>query len=167
MVVRMVMAARPFMPGYGVLPAAAGSGLLPWSWAAEKLRVSANYWLASTWPEGRAHLMPVWGVWADEAFWFSSGGASRKVRNLRADPRCTVAVEDALDPVVLEGVAEVRGQEQDRRRFLIALNAKYDTDYGLDFLDGVSALCLRVRPIAAFGLRQQDFAGSPTRWTFV
>lgn len=91
---------------------------------------------------------------------------SRKVRNLSADPRCTVAVEDALDPVVLEGVAEVRRQEQDRRRFLIALNVKYDTDYGLDFLDGVSALCLRVRPIAAFGLRQQNFTGSPTRWTF-
>lgn len=154
------------MPGYGVLPADQGSGLLPWSWAEDKLRRSHDYWLASAWPDGRTHLMPVWGVWAEDAFWFSSGSSARKVRNLERDPRCSVAIDDANDPVVLDGIAEVRPDEQDRRRFLDAINTKYDTEYGLDFLDGVSALCLRVRPVAAFGLVQADFAGSPTRWTF-
>lgn len=154
------------MPGYGVLPPDEGSGLLPWSWAEAKLQASHDYWLASAWPDGRAHLMAVWGVWTDGAFWFSSGAAARKVRNLSADPRCTIAIDDATDPVVLEGVADVRADEPDRRRFLDALNAKYAVDYGLDFLDGVSALCLRVRPVTAFGLLHADFAGSPTRWTF-
>lgn len=153
------------MPGYGVLPAAEGTGLLPWSWAEDKLRASHDYWLGSTWPDGRPHLMPVWGIWTDEAFWFSSGGASRKVTNLVSDPRCTVAIEDAVDPVVVEGVAEVRAGRNDRERFLAALNAKYSVEYGLDFLDGVAALCLRVRPGTVFGLQQADFAGSPTRWT--
>lgn len=162
----MVTASRPHMPGYGVLAANEGSGLLSWSWAEEKLRASHDYWLASVWPDGRSHLMPIWGLWTDEAFWFSSGGASRKVRNLARDPRCTVAIDDAIDPVVLDGVAEVHAGEQDRRQFLDALNAKYAVDYGLDFLDGVTALCLKVSPVTAFGLRQADFAGSPTRWTF-
>jgi Pyridoxamine 5'-phosphate oxidase len=162
----MVTTSRPFMPGYGVVPASEGSGLLPWSWAEDKLRTSHDYWLGSAWPDGRPHLMPVWGIWADGAFWFSSGSDSRKAHNLAGDPRCTVAIDDALDPVVLEGVAEVRAAEQDRLRFLAHLNAKYAVEYGLDFLDGVTALCLRVRPVTAFGLLQADFTGSPTRWTF-
>jgi hypothetical protein len=55
----MVTASRPFMPGYGVAPASEGSGLLPWSWAEDKLRTSHDYWLGSVWPDGRPHLMPV------------------------------------------------------------------------------------------------------------
>jgi hypothetical protein len=88
------------------------------------------------------------------------------VHNLAGDSRCTVAIDDALDPVVLEGVAEVRAAERDRLRFLAHLNAKYGVESGLDFLDGVTGLCLRVRPVTAFGLLQADFTGSPTRWTF-
>ena len=154
------------MPGYGVVPASEGSGLLPWSWAEDKLRVSHDYWLGSVSPDGGPHLMPVWGVWADAAFWFSCAGASRKARNLAGNPRCTVAIDDAIDPVVVEGVAEVRAGVQDRLRFLDLLNTKYAVEYGLDFLDGVTALCLKVRPVIAFGLLQADFIGSPTRWRF-
>lgn len=154
------------MPGYGVLPSTEGSGLLPWSWAEERLSASHDYWVGTVWPDGRPHLMPVWGAWSGDAFWFSSAAWSRKVRNLAEDPRCTVATDDALDPVVVDGTAEVRGDEKDRQRFLDVLNAKYGTDYGLDFLDGVASVCLEVRPVSVFGLRQADFAGSPTRWTF-
>ncbi len=110
--------------------------------------------------------MPIWGVWTDGAFWFSSAAAARKVRNLAADGRCTVTIDDANDPVVIDGTAEVCGDEPDRRRFLELMNAKYTVEYGLDFLDGVAVLLLRVQPVTAFGLLQADFAGSPTRWTF-
>jgi len=154
------------MPGYGVLPAENGSGLLPFSWAEEKLRASHNYWLASVWPDGWPHVMPIWGIWMDGAFWFSSAAGSRKVRNLIADSRCTVTIDDANDPVILEGTCEIRPGESDCRRFGDAVNAKYDVEYGMDFFDGVKNLCLRVRPVVAFGLLQADFTGSPTRWTF-
>jgi hypothetical protein len=30
-------ATRPYMPGYGLLDATQGTGLLPWSWAVERL----------------------------------------------------------------------------------------------------------------------------------
>ena len=58
-------------------------------------------------------------------FWFSSAAGSRKVRNLMADARCSVAIDDALDPVIVEGVAEIRADADDRRRYLDAMNAKY------------------------------------------
>ncbi len=126
----MPTASRPYMPGYVVMPAAGVSGLLPCSWAEDKLRARHDYWVASIWPDCRPHVMPVWGVWSRKAFWFSSAAASRKVRNLAANPHCCVAIDDAADPVVLEGVAEVRAGTQDRQEFLDAVNAKYGVKYG-------------------------------------
>ncbi|HXN58297.1 MAG TPA: hypothetical protein VN912_06910 [Candidatus Angelobacter sp.] len=38
---------RPHMPGYGTLDAEHGTGLLPWSWARERLERSHDYWVAS------------------------------------------------------------------------------------------------------------------------
>ncbi|GHF17947.1 hypothetical protein GCM10017786_59590 [Amycolatopsis deserti] len=159
-------ATRPHMPGYGTLPADQGTGLLPWSWAEKRLRDSHDYWLATVWPDGRPHLMPVWGVWHDEALWFSSSRSARKVRNLEVNPAVTVSTDDALNPVVLEGVAKVVRDTVSVRAFLQALNGKYRTDYGTDFLDPAVNATVRVRPRWVFGLDGRDFGGSPTRWDF-
>jgi PPOX class probable F420-dependent enzyme len=154
------------MPGYGVRPASEGTGLLPWSWAVERLTASHDYWLATVHPDGRPHLAPVWGAWTDDALWFSTSAPSRKGRNLRHAPRCSLATDDPRQPVVLHGAAVERPSAQDRERFLAALNAKYAVSYGLDFLDGVENLCFSVQPETVVGLLEQDFTGSPTRWTF-
>ncbi len=158
--------ARPFMPGYGVLPATEGSGLIPWSWAEERLVASRTYWVATVWPDGRPHVMPVWGMWHDGSFWFSSSKPSRKAQNLLADPRCVVTTEDAADPVIVEGRAELVTDPRDLAFILALENAKYSTDYTIDLLDPAVNACFRVRPLWAFGLRQDDFTGSPTRWDF-
>jgi hypothetical protein len=52
------------MPDYGIARPAAGSGLLPWSWAVERLERSHDYWVATIHPDGRPNVTPVWGVWA-------------------------------------------------------------------------------------------------------
>src|ERR1700726_1692100 len=95
---------RPYMPGYGTLDADQGTGLLPWSWAEERLARSHDYWVATTRPDGRPHLMPVWAVWFEDALGFSSSNGSRKATNLAADTRCTIATDDAAEPVVVDGV---------------------------------------------------------------
>lgn len=154
------------MPGYGVRPADQGTGLLPWSWATERLTASHDYWVATAWPGRPPHVMPVWGVWLDGALWFSSGLRARKARNLAHDPRCTVSTDDAVDPVVLQGAAERVTDRPAVQAFVDAINAKYDTDYGLDFFDPEVSACYRVEPTWGFGLVQSDFDGSPTRWTF-
>ena len=154
------------MPGYGVLAPDEGTGLLSWQGVQSRLAGSHDYWLATTWPDGRPHVMPVWGVWDGACLWFSSSGRSRKVANLRRDPRCVITTDDALDPVILEGVAQVIGDSERIRGFLDLLNAKYETDYGLDFLDPAVNATVQVSPRTAFALLQSDFCGSPTRWTF-
>jgi hypothetical protein len=155
---------RPHMPGYGIRPATEGTGLLSWSWARERLERSHDYWVATGRPNGTPHLMPVWGVWLEEALWFSSSRASRKARNLEWQARCAITTNNAYEPVIVEGDAELIEDRAAIARFVDAVNDKYRTNYGLDFF--VAAACFRVRPVWAFGLLESDFTGSPTRWRF-
>jgi hypothetical protein len=157
---------RPYMPGYGIMAASEGSGLLPWSWAAERLTRSRNYWVSSVWPNGRPHTMPVWGMWDDAVLWFSSSVGSRKTRNLAGDPRCCVTTEDAADPVVIEGAARIVTELVLRQRVIDLMNDKYGTEYRVDFLNPAQNATIQVRPLRVFGLRSGDFTGSPTRWNF-
>lgn len=157
---------RPHMPGYGIAPADVGTGLLPWSWAEERLTRSHDYWLATRRPDGHPHAMPVWGVWLDGAVWFSCGIRSRKARNLDADGRCAVTTDDALEPVVVEGEAVRVLDREALAGFMAALDAKYETSYGAEFADPAVNVVWRVAPARAFGLLESDFPGSPTRWTF-
>jgi len=154
------------MPGYGVGGPEDGTGLLSWRWAQERLASSHDYWIVSLWPDGRPHAMPVWGVWDDDTLLFGSGGRSRKVRNLLGDPRCVVTTQDTTDPVVVEGVAESVTDPALLTRTIGLINGKYSTEYTVDFLDPAVNATVRVRPRWAFGLVQEDFAGSPTRWRF-
>ncbi|MFI0798673.1 PPOX class probable F420-dependent enzyme [Amycolatopsis lurida] len=152
-------AGRPHMPGYGTEQGEAG--LLPWSWADDKLRATMNYWVATVRPDGRPHVMPVWAAWDGEALWFGSTHTSRKMRNLRADPRCTVTIDDALDPVVLDGVADFVTDPEAIATFVETANAKYASAYSYD--PDVNAV-VAIRPAWAFGMRAEDFTGTPTRW---
>jgi PPOX class probable F420-dependent enzyme len=157
---------RPSMPGYGVLPADQGSGLMPWAEAERRLIGAHDYWCATVRPDGRPHMMPVWGVWLDRRLWFSSGVRSRKARNLAADPRCAMTTDDARNPVVVEGRADRVVEPGPLARFLAAVNDKYAAGLGADFLDPAVNATFAVRPDQVIALSEDDFPGSPTRWTF-
>jgi PPOX class probable F420-dependent enzyme len=154
------------MPGYGVLPASQGSGLLQWSEAERRLTVAHDYWVATVRPDGRPHVMPVWGVWLDDRLWFSSGLRSRKARNLAAEARCTVTTDDARNPVVLEGTAERVTDAGRIAGFVDVMNAKYRAGMTVDFQDPEINGTFAVRPVTVIALTDGDFTGSPTRWRF-
>ena len=156
-------ASRPYMPGYGIQDAASGRGLLPWSWAVERLTQARSYWVATARPDGRPHAMPVWGVWMEEAFYFSCGQASRKARNLALNPACVVGCEPADEAVILEGRAELVTDPLTIARFA----ALYGPKYGWN-MEGFAEPVYRVRPVAAFAFLAApgEFTGSATRWTF-
>jgi PPOX class probable F420-dependent enzyme len=158
------VADRPYMPDYGIAGPTEGSGLLPWSWAEDRLHAATNLWVATVWPDGRPHLSVVWGVWMDGAAWFSCGLRSRKIQNLRANPACTIANDDSNNPVTVQGVAEVIRDRTQIREFLDALNAKYASDVDEDFLDPDANATVRVTPHVAYTIKHDDFHGSPTRW---
>ena len=154
------------MPGYGLLGPTEGRGLLAWEWAHERLVASHDFWLATSRPDGRPHLMPVWGVWDGDGLWFSSSNGSRRARHLDAAPACVVTTDDALEPVVLEGSAERVVDRGRIERFLAGMNDKYDVRYDMDFMDPERNASFFVVPAVVFGIDSADFTGTPTRWTF-
>ncbi|HEV3449798.1 MAG TPA: pyridoxamine 5'-phosphate oxidase family protein [Acidimicrobiia bacterium] len=157
-------ASRPHMPDYGIAAADVGTGLLPWSWATERLAASHDYWLATVWPDGRPHVTPVWGVWWSDAVWFSAGGRARKTRNLERNPQAVITTDNALEPVIVEGAVARVDDADSIAAFADAVNRKYETSYSVEFF--TENVCFQLRPRRAFGLTEADFVGSPTRWTF-
>ncbi len=160
------VASRPYMPGYGTLPAGQGTGLLPWSWALARLHESHDFWIATVWPDGRPHLSPVWAVWDDGALWFSSSPRSRKMRNIRSGSAVSISTEDPENPVVVEGTVELVTEPERLTRFVAVVNVKYRTEYPIEFFTPEQAAVGRIGPVRAVGLKSSDFEGSPTRWTF-
>jgi PPOX class probable F420-dependent enzyme len=159
------------MPGYGV--PTEPEGMLPWSFAADRLSSSHDYWLATVWPDGRPHVMPVWGAWFDDRLWFSTDQISRKARNLRADARCVVTTDNPLEPVVLDGMAELITDRAQVVALTEVLRVKYSAEwleevYTVDFFDANlgGGGTYRVTPTSVFALKQSEFTTSPTRWRF-
>jgi PPOX class probable F420-dependent enzyme len=154
------------MPGYGILPADQGSGLLSWAEAERRLTASHDYWVATVRPDGRPHVMPVWGVWEDGRLWFSSGRRSRKARDIEADPRCTVTTDDARNPVVVDGAAFRVTRPGEIAVFVGAMNRKYEAGMTTDFQDPEVNGTYVVTPERVIAISGDDFTGSPTRWRF-
>ena len=159
----MPVADRPNVPNdYGIADVTSGE-LLPWSWAMERLEASRNYWVATVRSDGRPHVMPVWGVWQDGAFFFGTNPNSRKARNLQANPRTVVNLESGDEVVVLEGDMVEVTEADDLRRIGDALSAKYG--FQMDMAE-MGAAAFRMGPQVAFGWTEANFPQNATRWVF-
>jgi hypothetical protein len=141
---------------------------MAWSWADARLRDAANYWIATTCPDGRPHSRPVWGVWLGDVLVFSNG--SLIARNLDHDPRVTAHLESGDDVVILEGTAaRVHADDELRARTKAAYDPKYHWEMPVDD-DGLFVL----RPHVVFGWRVDPsgldggglMAATATRWQF-
>ena len=73
-----------------------------------RLDSERNLWLSTTRPNGKPHLIPIWFVWVDECFYLCTSDENTvKVRNLRANPRASVALEDGNRPLIAECTARL------------------------------------------------------------
>ncbi len=155
---------RPFAPGYGIVGADEGKGLLPWAWVARKMNSCRTFWLATIHAGlhtglGRPHVMPVWGVWLDDAFFFSTGRKSRKGQNLAANPACTITNDDGEEAVVVEGWAAPVEDAAELERIAAAYKKKYKIDPR-----SMEEPIFRVQPSRVFGFVEKTFPQSATRW---
>lgn len=148
---------RPEMPaGYGL--ASGRKGLLTWQQVAEQLEQARNYWVCSTRPDGRPHAIPVWGLWLDGRFYFGTDPASRKGRNLAANPAVVVHLESGDDVVIIEGIAERISDDALSER----LTALYDAKYAVPATPDHA-----VRPQTVLAWQEHDFPNTATRFQFL
>ena len=160
-------ATRPYWPDALASAKDATTGLKPWSWAVERLEQSHNYWIATCRPDSRPHLMVVWGIWWQDALWFSTGLRTRKAKNLVANPRCVIATEKADEAVILEGMAQEVSDRAIWKQLVEIYNRKYGGDVG-PLLEGSGSTIFRVKPEVVFAQDEHaaNFTESVTRWTF-
>jgi nitroimidazol reductase NimA-like FMN-containing flavoprotein (pyridoxamine 5'-phosphate oxidase superfamily) len=95
------------LDGYGNPP-------LEWPRVMESLRQvgtlgaldpASRYWLATTRPDGRPHVMPVGAVWDHGSFFFTAGPNTQKAKNLARNPHCVITVAAPGTDIVVEGEA--------------------------------------------------------------
>lgn len=154
---------RPRMPkGYGV--PVHNKGLLSWQDTVQKLEKSINYWVATTRPDGRPHVMPVWGLWVNGAFYFGGDRSSRKSRNLAANPAVVVHLESGNDVVIVEGIATEVSNREELEPVRDASLKKYGMAGGSG--NSPTEVVYAVRPQVAFAWRISEFPKSATRWSF-
>jgi hypothetical protein len=89
--------------GYGVPETV--DGTLDWADVEARLVESLHYWMATTRPDGRPHVVPRWGAWLDGRLWYDGSPETLHVRNLHTNPACSLHLEDGAKAVVLEGTA--------------------------------------------------------------
>jgi general stress protein 26 len=150
---------RPHFPGYGI--SKSRKDLLPWKWAEDILSRTKNYLFATTRSDGRPHVMPIWGVWTDGHFYFSTGKKSVKARNLAANPKCVLCAGTAEEAVMLEGIVEKVGDKKTVGRVATVYFEKYDFDFSK-----MNEPIFMVRPRVAFGQIEKTFVKTATRWKF-
>ncbi|MEM9468093.1 MAG: pyridoxamine 5'-phosphate oxidase family protein [Actinomycetota bacterium] len=93
----------------------------------ERLRDERNVWMATTRPDGRPHLAPVWFVYVDERIWIGTGRDAVRVANLRTNDRAAVSLEDGNTPIVAEGTVVIHDDTRPD-----AVVAAFDAKYGWD-----------------------------------
>ena len=152
---------RPQMtPGYGVGDPQYGFEPIEWSWVVERMTNARSYWVATTRADGRPHVMPVWGIWIDDAFIFVTDTNSFKARNIRRDPSAAVHLDSGDEVVILEGSFE---EVSSTPEMVSEYERKYNiSPVGVSDSEGV----YRLRPDKVLAWTESDFPKNATRWRF-
>lgn len=101
--------------------------LLAWPDVETRLAGASHYWLATTRPDGRPHVVPLDGLWVDGRWYFGGADTTVRHRNLLADGRAALHLADATSAVIVDGVCTI---EQPSDEFASDLAARSKAKYG-------------------------------------
>ena len=133
------MTSGTISPFYGDATATAPE----WSDIDRRLTQAPLYWILTVRSNGRPHAVPLCGVWRDGAFFFCTGDAEQKMRNLEHDPRVVVTAgplgADGWGKgkdIAVEGTAERVTDEALLQELTEDWRTKYDGDWVFEARDG-------------------------------
>ena len=139
-------------------------GFLDWDTLLWRFSAEKSYWVATS--GNRPHSMPVWGIWQDNSFKFSTAPDSNKAVNIRSLPFAVVHSSNTEAAFILECRAREILEPDELQQFLDEYNPKYKWSFTLDDVrEGVFAL----EPYKAFAWAEGEgdgFSNTATRWTF-
>ena len=137
---------------------------LAWAEVERKLEAASVYWIASTRPDGRPHVIPRDGTWLDGGLYFGGSPETVHHRNITLNPEVVMHIGDGQEVVIVEGAVEIeKPTEEMAKRLSDESFAKY-SQYGRPdpsmYVEGVSVL--RPRRVLAW----TSFTENATRFRF-
>jgi PPOX class probable F420-dependent enzyme len=123
--------------------------------------------VATSTSAGRPDVVPVWFWWDGEHVYFTTKAASRKARNIRAQPELVLTNGDGADPIIVYGRADVVDDPDELARLDRAYAEKYvapDTgERATIFVEGDVVFRARPRHVLAWSYAN---VGYRTDWRF-
>lgn len=148
---------------------------ISWDRAVDCLANAESFWLATTRPDGRPHLVPLFVIWADGRLYFAASPASQKARNLSSKSNAVITTSGNAIDLVVEGEA-IRAKDD---ASLDAAAAAYASKYGWQVEERDGAFHAEGAPTAGpqpYDIYEVTFAKAfafptegtlvPTRWRF-
>ena len=115
---------RPLFPkGYADSPAS----FLTWDWVSAQLTESKHYWLCTVRADGRPHVVPRWGVFLDNRFWYDGSPETRHAKNLTTNSNVALHLESGEKAIIMEGSSQAaqRPTPEFAQRLAKAIGEKY------------------------------------------
>jgi len=114
-----------------------------WAEVDRRLAAAPLYWIVTVRRDGRPHAVPLCGVWRDGAFFFCTGDAEQKMRNLEHDPHVVVTAGPlgadgwgSGKDVAVEGIATRVDDEVLLRQLADEWTRKYAGDWQWEVREG-------------------------------
>jgi Pyridoxamine 5'-phosphate oxidase len=131
-------------------PPVADTTATPWAEARVRLQNperERTSWLATERLDGWPHVMPLLGLWLDDAFYFITGETTRKGKYLTGDPRCVLTTSSTTLPE-LDLILEREARKVTDEATLQHVAEVYRTmmDWPLEVREGRSSVPMRLRP---------------------
>ena len=108
---------------------------LPWTEVESRFDAAQHWWVATTGSDG-PHVAPVWGAVVEGVLYFYGERTTVRSRNLSADPRLAIHLEDPSDVLILYGTAREIGDPEGRPDICAAYAAKYPTAEDREWVPG-------------------------------
>jgi general stress protein 26 len=141
------------LSGYGLPDSTAA--LLPWDFVSKRMAAAKTYWVCTISAQSQPHVRPVWGVWVAETLFFGGGPDTRWFRNIKANPRIAIHLEDGNEAVIFEGTARLVEDGDVMTRLDDAYEEKYQLRHGPPLW--------QLQPVRAFAWQSMQ---SLTKFTF-
>lgn len=137
---------------------------LAWPDVEKRLAEARQYWIASTRPDGRPHVIPRDGMWIDGALYYGGSPETVHHRNVTQNPNVVVHIGDGWEAFIVEGALEIEIPSAEKaQRLSDEMFGKYPVYGRLDpktFASGVAVL----KPTRV--LAWTDFTKNATRFRF-
>jgi hypothetical protein len=137
---------------------------LEWVDVERRLEGAAVYWIASTRPDARPHVIPRDGMWLDGHLYYGGSPKTVHYRNITRNPQVVVHIGDGQEAIIVEGEVEIdKPTEEMAVRLSEGMFAKYPQYGRIEpsmYMGGVSIV--RPRRVLAW----TNFTENATRFRF-